>query len=148
MTQLSILDIATAPALPVGVPFQPRSRTSRAAAERLAPKVANRREQVLALFRSGEQLTADEVAHRLDWRITSARPRVCEAAKWGVLVDTQTERPSDDGLPAAVYRYATALELANALRAAQNVAQYDDRPNRRAEAAIWARVIRAEMEAA
>ena len=148
MTQLSILDIATVPALPVGVPFQPGSRTSRAAAARLAPKVAERREPVLALFRSGEQLTADEVAQRLAWKNTWARPRVCEAAKWGVLVDTQTERPSDDGSPAAVYRYATALELADALRDAQNVAQFDDRPNRRAEAANWARVIRAEMEAA
>jgi hypothetical protein len=94
--QPSLLDIVTRPALRVGVPFQ-ASRTSRAAAARLAPKVAGRRERVIALFRSGARLTADEAAARLEWKPTQTRPRVCEAAKWGILVDTGKERPSDDG---------------------------------------------------
>jgi hypothetical protein len=108
--QPSLLDIVTRPALRGGVPFQ-ASRTSRKAAEQLAPKVAGRREQVLALFRAGARLTADEAAARLEWKPTQTRPRVCEAAKWGILVDTGKERPSDDGAAMAVYRYATLPEL-------------------------------------
>lgn len=88
--QQSLLDIVTRQALRVGVPFQ-ASRTSRKAAEQLAPKVAGRREQVLALFRAGARLTADEAAVLLEWKPTQTRPRVCEAAKWGILVDTGSE---------------------------------------------------------
>ena len=144
--QPSLLDIVTRPALRVGVPFQ-ASRTSRAAAARLAPKVAGRRERVIALFRSGARLTADEAAVLLEWKPTQTRPRVCEAAKWGILVDTGEERPSDDGAAMVVYRYATLPELCAALSEAEKCSKYGE-PKQRAEAALWGSVIRAEMEAA
>lgn len=146
LMQQSLLDIVTRQALRVGVPFQ-ASRTSRKAAEQLAPKVAGRRERVIALFRAGARLTADEAAVLLEWKPTQTRPRVCEAAKWGVLVDTGEERPSDDGSQMAVYRYATLPELREALNEAEKCSKYGE-PKQRAEAALWGSVIRAEMEAA
>lgn len=143
--QQSLLDIVARLALPVGVPFQ-ASRTSRKAAEQLAPKVAGRREQVLALFRAGARLTADEAAALLEWKPTQTRPRVCDAAKWGVLVDTGEERPSDDGAAMVVYRFATLPELREALNEAEKCFNYGATQRESAEAALWSGVIRAEME--
>ena len=145
--QPSLLDIVTRPALRGGVPFQ-ASRTSRKAAEQLAPKVAGRREQVLALFRAGARLTADEAAALLEWKPTQTRPRVCDAAKWGVLVDTGEERPSDDGAAMVVYRFATLPELREALNEAEKCFNYGATQRESAEGLLWSDVIRAEMEAA
>lgn len=147
VVQQTLLDIQTRPALRVGVPFQ-ASATSRKAAERLAPKVADRRERVLALFRAGARLTADEAAALLGWKPTQARPRVCEAAKWGVLVDTGEERPSDDGAQMVVYRYATLPELREALNEADKCFNYGATQRESAEGLLWSDVIRTEMEAA
>ena len=147
MMQQSLLDIVARLALPVGVPFQ-ASRTSRKAAEQLAPKVAGRREQVLALFRAGARLTADEAAALLEWKPTQTRPRVCDAAKWGVLVDTGEERPSDDGAAMVVYRFATLPELREALNEAEKCFNYGATQRESAEGLLWSDVIRAEMEAA
>ena len=145
--QPSLLDIQTRPALRVGVPFQ-ASATSRKAAVQLAPKVAGRRERVIALFRAGARLTADEAAVLLEWKPTQTRPRVCEAAKWGILVNTGEERPSEDGAAMVVYRFATLPELCAALNEAENCFNYGATQRESAEAALWGGVIRAEMEAA
>ena len=148
MTQTTFLD-TIAPALPVA--FAPGSSTSKAAADKIAPSVGSKRERVLALFRTGLQLTADEVAEAVGEPLLWARwrPRVSECVTARLLEDTGETRPSAFGSdPATVWRMANQNELARTLRhwelAAATATTAKDAKEAKAKAA-W---VRRELEGA
>lgn len=133
-------------ALPPSVAFASRSATSAAAAKRIAPVVGGRRERVMELYRTGQRLTADEIAAALGEAgfIHRWRPRVCECAKAGLIVLTGQTRPSAFGEDqAGEYRMATRDEMEAALRHHELATANGDK--RAASLAAW---VRAEMEAA
>lgn len=53
-----------------------------------------------------EGLTADQVAHLLDYKVLFARPRVSELHRAGLIVRTGTRRKNASGMSAAVWRKA------------------------------------------
>lgn len=97
-------------------PTYPRSpgftepTTSRAAAEKIAPRAATLRDQVLAVYRDAwpSGLTSDEVAAKMGKSILSIRPRVTELRRTGDLrvmrhdAVTPLTRKNDSGVAAAV----------------------------------------------
>lgn len=68
-------------------------------------EAARHRADLLNLFRSGLELTADEAGNRVGLGPLSARPRVSELArKFGILEPTGDRRPSAEGNPSTVWR--------------------------------------------
>ncbi len=148
--QASLFDMLTI-SRPLSVPFAPGSATSRAAAKRIAPAVSGRRERVMELYRTGQRLTADEVAAALGEAgfIYRWRPRVCECAKAGLILLTGQTRPSAFGEDqAGEYRMATREEMASALRRHELAEQTATTTKDATEARKFAAWVRAEMEAA
>ena len=89
--------------------YQDRA-TSMAAAVSINPRVKSLRDQVLDIMRASERgLTADEVATRLHRSILSIRPRVCELANLGYLIESGDLRPNVSGRPAIVWRIKVGL---------------------------------------
>lgn len=124
---------------PPAVPFAPGSATSRAVAEKIAPRVQNDRARVLALFRTGKAYTADEVADALGGDVLTFRPRVTDCRNAGLIVKTGEMRPNRRGNRCDVLRLATPDEMAAALR------RHELQDTKQAQAlAAW---VRAEMEA-
>jgi len=127
------------PVLPVSVPFAPGSETSKAAADKVTPTAQDNRERVLALFRAGLQLTADEVAERLGGDVLTFRPRVTDCRNAGLIVATDEARPNRRGNRCVVLRMATLDEMKSALH------RHELQGTKQARAmADW---VRAEMEA-
>lgn len=122
------------------VAFAPGSSTSKAAADKIAPSVGGKRERVLALFRAGLRLTADEVAEAIDGRLLVWRPRVTDCRNAGLLVPTGETKPNAFGNDCDVLRLATRDEMTAALRL------HDAGSGKRVKAmAAW---VRRELEAA
>ncbi len=139
------------PTQPLSVPYASGSTTSRAAAKRIAPAVSGRRERVMELYRTGQRLTADEVAAALGESryVYRWRPRVCECAKAGLIVSTGQTRPSAFGEDqAGEYRLATRDEMASALRRHELAEQTATTTKDATEARKFAAWVRAEMEVA
>lgn len=80
--------------------------TSKDAAEAIegSGRAATLRERVEAFFRQGHLATADEVAAALAISPFSARPRVTELYKLGVIERTGHVKLSDNGKSSHVYR--------------------------------------------
>lgn len=124
----------------LAVAYAPGSRTSYAAAEKIAATAQNNRERVLALFRAGASLTADEVAEMSGLELFVVRPRVTDCRNAGLIVETGEVRPNRRGNRCAVLRLATRDEMAAALR------RHELEDTKQAQAlAAW---VRAEMEVA
>jgi predicted ArsR family transcriptional regulator len=94
------------------VPGARRRDTSQSAAEAIAPSVHRLRDLVLEQFRRHGAMTADEVAAKTGIHFLTARPRVSELLKLGMLVPTNERRRSTGGgRPAIVWRATTSNEL-------------------------------------
>ena len=131
------------PIPPPSVPFAPRSATSAAAAEKVAPMAEANRARVMALYRAGLRLTADEVAEALTGDVLVWRPRVTDCRNAGLLIETDEVRPNRRGNRCIVLRLATRDELETALCRHELAAANGDK--RAASLAAW---VRAELEAA
>jgi predicted HTH transcriptional regulator len=87
-------------------PNQPgarRTKTSRAAAKSVAPKVPRLRDRVLAVLKQ-TPMTPDECAGRLGESVLAIRPRVTELKKLGLIVDTGQTRLNASKLKASVFK--------------------------------------------
>lgn len=81
--------------------------TSREAAAAMKPCTARLRAMVLsAIGNSAAGLTPDEAADALAISILSARPRVTELFKLGLIVPTGERRKNESGRSATVWRIA------------------------------------------
>lgn len=78
--------------------------TSIEAYENMQSKAANLRAAVRAAFRTGEPLTADEVADVLGQSVLSIRPRVTELANNDEIEDSGERRRNASGRNAIVWR--------------------------------------------
>lgn len=93
-----------APAAYPEAPGARRRDTSQAAAESMAPSAARLRQMVMNCIEGNPGgLTADEVADRLCLSVLSARPRVTELNKMGMIRDTGERRKNASGRSAAVW---------------------------------------------
>ncbi len=128
---------------PPPVPFAPRSATSAAAAEKVTPMAEANRARVLALYRAGLRLTADEVADALTGDVLVWRPRVTDCRNAGLIVGTDEVRPNTRGNRCIVLRLATRDEMEAALRHHELATANGDK--RAASLAAW---VRAELEVA
>ncbi len=87
-------------------PSQPgfkRSGTSRAAAEKIAPRAPTLRDMALRLMMDAA-LTADEVAAKLGKSVLSIRPRLSELNRMGLIYDTGRTRKNESGVSATIWR--------------------------------------------
>lgn len=97
MTQphLSFFDVPI-PAKKLAYPHSPgfKSReTSATAAAEISADAPTLRESCLTILQSAN-LTADEVADRLDKSVLAIRPRITELAKLGKILDSGERRPN------------------------------------------------------
>lgn len=99
-----LFDWTPPPAYPDHAGFKEKGGTSEEAALAIESKAATLRGQVLRLLQSGQHLTADEIAQRLEEGILSIRPRVSELKKLGLIEKTGDRRPNASGMNAAVWR--------------------------------------------
>jgi predicted ArsR family transcriptional regulator len=93
------LDFTLYPAIPGS---QPRD-TSEAAADSMRDSAPTLRAKALEVIRRRPS-TADEVAYALDVTVLSARPRVTELFKMGLIEDSGDRRPNSSGRNAVVWR--------------------------------------------
>lgn len=77
--------------------------TSSAAAESIKPRAATLREQVFALLKQ-EALSADQCATKLGVTVLSARPRVSELHKMGLIEKLPVTATNNSGLQAHIWR--------------------------------------------
>lgn len=77
--------------------------TSKAAAEKIAPRAPTLRDALLGLLR-GAALTTDEAAAKLGKSILSIRPRASELLAMGLIYDTGKTRRNESGVQATVWR--------------------------------------------
>ncbi len=87
---------------PVRAGFK-RSGTSQAAAEKMNARAPTLKARVLALLQK-DAYTADEIAERLGITVLSARPRVAELNKMGLIYDTGLTSANASGLKAIIWR--------------------------------------------
>jgi predicted ArsR family transcriptional regulator len=88
-------------------PMIPGAKTdgpSQDAADHMTPKVDTVRKKVLNCFTQHENLTADEVAQKLQIDRLTIRPRVSELVSMGKLTDTGDRRANSSGRNATVWR--------------------------------------------
>ncbi len=83
-------------------PGHKRRRTSKAAAESMTCEAPVLREKCLALLQS-EDLTADEIAERLNRSILSIRPRISELNEMSLISDSGMRRKNASGRSAIVW---------------------------------------------
>jgi hypothetical protein len=81
--------------------------TSRAAARRIAPHAMALRDRVHDFLKENypASFTADEVPNRLGVSILSARPRVTELLRSGVIIKTASRRKNRSGMLAVAVRW-------------------------------------------
>jgi predicted ArsR family transcriptional regulator len=80
------------------------TETRRLARAKAAADASEHRHRLLAAFRRCGPMTADGAGAVVGLGPLSARPRVCELRKAGLLEDTGESQPSALGNPSAVYR--------------------------------------------
>lgn len=85
--------------------------TSRQAAEAIEAtgRAGTLMHYVMCQFQAGHELTADEVADRLEESPLSIRPRVSQLYKLGKIERTGERRASSEGRPSHVYRVKVAV---------------------------------------
>ena len=93
------LDFTQYPQIPGSAPRD----TSEAAADAIRERASTLRDKALKLLQQ-EQLTADEVAARLDQSILAIRPRITELAKQDLIIDSGDRRPNASGRHAIVWK--------------------------------------------
>jgi predicted ArsR family transcriptional regulator len=82
-----------------------RTRTSRQAAEGMAPRAQSLRDKVLGVL-TRSPATADECAALLNITVLACRPRLSELSKMGLIIDTGGVRRNVSGVNATVWRAA------------------------------------------
>jgi predicted ArsR family transcriptional regulator len=85
--------------------------TSEQAAHEMAEDAATLRGKVLALFRRGMKLTADEAAVKLDRDPLSIRPRLSELRTTGHIADSGGRRRNASGKSAVVWELVVPTTL-------------------------------------
>ena len=78
--------------------------TSAEAAERISAEAGTLRAKVLAIFRDGHELTADQVAEMLGKSVLSIRPRLSELVAVHLIEPTGRRRLNVSGMSADVMR--------------------------------------------
>jgi hypothetical protein len=79
---------------------------SKEAADKIATKAPNLREQAFEIFKQHHRLglTADELAFLLNVSVLSIRPRVSELFRMGIIEDSKTRRTNQSGSTVTVWR--------------------------------------------
>lgn len=99
-----LFDWTPPPSYPESAGFKEKGGTSQEAAEAFQGKAATLRGKVLELLRTGEELTADEIAESLEETVLAIRPRVSELHRVGRIEKTGERRKNASGMSAAVWR--------------------------------------------